>query len=273
MAMENNQQNDVNEIDLLELVGYYLRHWYLFLVTMLLTLAAGLYICKFVVKPQYESTTKIIILNQQNNGSLTYSDMQLASQLTKDYQELIKSRDVLETVIRNCGLNDNYSTLLSRINVANVTDTRILSITVTDPSPQMAQVIANNIRETASDHIRGVTDVEAVNMVENANLPTEPASPSVKKWAVVSAAIGILIMLVILSIRFLTDDSIKTADDIEKYLGLSTLAVIPKMTATANAVSSSKKKATSKSSGTKSSSSSKSGSAGKTASASSEKSK
>ncbi|WP_298034538.1 YveK family protein [uncultured Dysosmobacter sp.] len=219
--------NDVIEIDVLELLMYYLRRWYIFVLAAVGTLVAGMAICIFLITPKYESTTKIIILNQQNSGSLTYSDMQLASQLTKDYEELIGSRDVLEQVITECGLEDSYETLLNRITIQNVTDTRIIKITVEDPSPAAAQTIANSIRETAAEHIRSVTDVEAVNMVETANFPLEQSSPSLKMWAVLSAAVGFLIVLIVLTVRYVVDDTIKTSEDVEKYLGLSTLALIP----------------------------------------------
>lgn len=112
--------------------------------------------------------------------------------------------------------------------VENITDTRIISITVEDPSPAMAQQIANSIRETAAQHIKNVTDVEAVNVTEAANFPTEPSSPSVTLWAILSAGLGFLIVFVIQLVRFLSDDTIKSTDDVEKYLGLPTLALIPR---------------------------------------------
>ena len=221
------KNKDVIEIDVVEVFLFMLRRWWMFILSMVLVLAIGLSICMFVITPKYESTTKIIILNQQNNGTLTYSDMQLASQLTKDYEELIVSRDVLETVISDCRLEDDYDDLLDRVKVENITDTRIISITVEDESPSMAQRIATSIRETAAEHIKSVTDVEAVNIAEEANLPVEQSSPSVLLWAVFSAAAGFLLVFVLLLVRFLSDDTIKSAEDVTKCLALSTLALIP----------------------------------------------
>lgn len=218
---------DVIEIDVAEIFLYMLRHWRMFLLAMGLTLAAGLSICLFAITPKYESTTKIIILSQQNSGTLTYSDMQLASQLTKDYEELIVSRDVLESVIHECLLKDDYEDLLRRVKVENMTDTRIIAITVEDESPLMAQRIAASIRETAAEHIKNVTDVEAVNIAEEANLPVEQSSPSVPLWAALSVAAGFFLVFVIQLVRFLSDDTIKSSEDVEKYLGMSTLALIP----------------------------------------------
>lgn len=221
------KNKDVIEIDVVEVFLFMLRRWWMFILSMVLVLAIGLSICMFVITPKYESTTKIIILNQQNNGTLTYSDMQLASQLTKDYEELIVSRDVLETVISDCRLEDDYDDLLDRVKVENITDTRIISITVEDESPSMAQRIATSIRETAAEHIKSVTDVEAVNIAEEANLPVEQSSPSVLLWAVLSAAAGFLLVFVLLLVRFLSDDNIKSVEGVTKCLALSTLALVP----------------------------------------------
>ena len=43
----------------------------------------------------------------------------------------------------------------------------------------------------------------------------------------VAGLIGFLIMAALIIIRYVLDDSIKTSDDVEKYLGLSTLSLIP----------------------------------------------
>ena len=223
------KEKDVIEINVVDLFLFMLRRWWVFLSATVGTLAIGLVICLLVLTPKYESTTKIFILTQQNNGSLAYSDMQISGQLTKNYEQLIMTRDVLEAVITQCGLEDDYEELLDRVTVENITDTYIISITVEDPSPAKAQEIANSIRDIAAAHIKDVTDVEAVNMAETANLPTEPSSPSVMLWAVLSAAAGFMIVFIIQIVRFLSDDTIKSEADIQKYLGLPTLVAIPKV--------------------------------------------
>ena len=56
--------------------------------------------------PTYQSVTKIYILNKQDSSStnVTYNDLQVGTQLVKDYSELIKSRFVLEAVIEQLDL-------------------------------------------------------------------------------------------------------------------------------------------------------------------------
>ncbi len=225
--MENKNNNDVIEIDLLEIMGLLLSRWLLIMLVGITTALIGFAISFFVIAPTYESTTKIYILNKNESQNVTYSDMQLGTQLTKDYSELINSRYVLEEVIQKLRLNLDYQGLKEKVSVSSPTDTRIVAITVTDKDPVEAMNIANAIRESASNHIGNVMDIDAVNVVESANMPTKKAGPSYLKWTVIAGMLGVLLVCAMILIKYLLDDTIKTSEDVERYLGLSTLAIIP----------------------------------------------
>lgn len=221
------QENEV-EINLMELVPY-LFHWlWLLLIVGLFTGAIGFSVSAFFMTPKYQSTTKVYILNKSNKSdNVTYSDTQLATNLTKDFKEMIKSRYVIETVIENFSLNESYETLAGNVSVSNTTDTRIIGISVKDSDPARAQFLANAIRDVAAIHLKNVMDLEAVNVVEEANLPNKPVEPSKKKFTMIGFAIGFIICGGILVLRYYLDDSIKTSEDIEKYLDMTVLASIP----------------------------------------------
>ncbi|MBP7348127.1 MAG: protein-tyrosine kinase [Butyrivibrio sp.] len=222
--------DDVIEIDLFEVFGVLMRHIWAIIAFTLIFAIAGFAFSKFVLPEQFQSTTKIYILNKSDSvgSNVTLNDVQTSTQLTKDYAELITSRYVLETVMHNMNIADmKYEDFKDKITVDTPTDTRIVSITVTDTSPKLAQQIANNVREVAAAHITKVMDIDAVNIVEDANLPDEKSAPSCSRWAVVAGLIGFLLMAALVIIRYVLDDSIKTSEDVEKYLGLSTLALIP----------------------------------------------
>ena len=226
--METNQsQDNVIEIDLYELFHLLLSKLWLIIAVGMFTGLIAMGISKFVLAPTYQSTTKIYILNKQNDQNVTYSDVQMGTQLAKDYKELINSRYVLEEVIQKQKLNMDYNSLLSKVAVTTPADTRVVAITVTDTDQVRTMNVANCIREVASDHIQNVMDVEAVNVVESANMPTKKAGPSVSKWSMVGGMLGVLIVCAIAIIGYLMDDTIKSSEDVEKYLGLSTLALIP----------------------------------------------
>lgn len=225
--MQTSNQEDVIEIDLQDLFGLLLHHIWIILLSTIIAGGIGFVLSFFVITPKYESTTSIYISNKQENNLMTYSDAQLATQLTKDYEELIVGRFVLEQVIEQFDLEDEYEDFKENVTVANTTDTRIINITVKDTNPERARRLADSIRDIASKHIKSVTDVEAVNVADEANLPVEPSEPSVPKWTLIGALLGMVLCAGILILRYLLDDTIKSSDDIEKYLGLSTLALIP----------------------------------------------
>ena len=223
--MQENQNEDVMEIDLLEIFGLLLHRWWMIVLSSILTGILGFLLSFFVIPDEYESTTEIYILN--SGEDIAYTDLQMGATLTKDYAHLITTRDVLEQVITDLGLEDTYNSLEDRISVDTPTDTRIVSITVTDRDPKQAQMIANAVRETASEHIKNVTDVDAVNVASMANDPAEPSAPSVPIWTALGALIGGVLCGGVILVKYLLDDTVKTSDDVEKYLNLSTLGMIP----------------------------------------------
>ncbi len=222
------RHSDEIEIDLLEVIHVLLSRLWLILGAGLLVAAVCFAVSRFVLTPTYESTTKIYILNKSDSTTVTYSDVQMGTQLTKDYAELINSRYVLEKVISQLSLNEmEYEELLDSVSVNTPTDTRIVSITVEHTDPAQAMNIADCIREVAGEHIQNVMDIDAVNVVEPANMPTEKAGPSVMKWTLFGGIAGVFLICAVILILYLLDDTIKSSEDVEKYLGLSTLALIP----------------------------------------------
>lgn len=223
--------DDEITIDLAELFGV-LWHWiWLILLVALLFANAAFAFSKFVIPEEFQSTTKIYVLDKESGsgGQSTYTDLQVGSQLTKDYAELITSRTVIEKVIADNHLESvyDYKEFLSKVEVNTPTDTRIVSITVTDTNPALAQALADDIRVEASDLIIDTMQINAVNTYEVANLPTEKSAPSCSKWAMMGALLGTLLVAGIVTLQYILDDTIKTSEDIEQYLGLSTLALIP----------------------------------------------
>ena len=216
--MENQtvNNNDEVEIDLGEVFHLLLSKLGVIILSGIVFCLAAVMGTMLLITPKYESTTKIVVLSKQDSSTLT-----------KDYAELIKSRTVTEGVIAQLKLDMTHEELLKKLSVDTPTDTRVVSITVTDTDPYTAAQIANAVRDIASKHIQQVIDIKAVNVVETANIPDEPSSPSVPKNGVIGGLLGILLAAAVVLIVYLTNDTVKTPEDVEKYLGLSVLGTIP----------------------------------------------
>lgn len=226
--METTQQNnDEMEIDLLELFHVL---WSKALVILLSAAVAGLaamLVTQVFLTPQYQSTTKMYILTQQNNEIVTSSDLQASEQLTQDCAQMIQSRQVAESVISQLNLDMTAQELLGKVTVTTSTDTRIVTIDVQDEDPYQACDIANALRTIAANTIQDVMNIEAANVFEEANIPETPVSPSTMKNTLVGAVLGFIIAVAVIIISYLMNDTIRTADDVERYLHLSTLGTIP----------------------------------------------
>ena len=231
--METNQlmsQEDEIEIDIRGIVLDLWRKLPLIILIGILTAMLGFGYGVFMVTPMYRSSTQMFISTQLSEGSVSelMYDMQIGTMLTQDYAVMIKSRHVLEQVIEDLEMEDtSYQQLVSQISVTLPEDTRIVTISVVDANPVDAMKIADTVRERAAEHITNVMGVEAVNVVDTADLPTTSISSSPLKYAFLGGFAGCFLMCAVFALRFILNDSVKTPDDVEKKLGLSVLAVVP----------------------------------------------
>lgn len=130
--MEKTYDDDEIEIDLLELLGEFRRKIWIILGTIILFGSAAGAFSAFVLTPQYKSTAMVYILSKETTLT-SLADLQIGSQLTKDYKIIVTSRRVLNQVIEDMELNLTYKELVEKVTIDNPQDTRILSISVEDP--------------------------------------------------------------------------------------------------------------------------------------------
>lgn len=224
--MNQERSNDI-EFDLREIFSVLIAKAPLILLTGLIFAIVSAAGTKLFITPQYQSVTKMYVLNQQNNDTLTSSDLQTSTLLTKDYAVLIQSRTVTEDVIKKLQLKISHEELLKKLTVATTNDTRVITIKVLDKNPLMARDIANAIRDTSAEHIKKVMNIEAVNVVDEANIPSGKFSPNTTKNAVIAGVLGCFLAIAAVLISYISNDTIKTSEDVERYLNLATLGTIP----------------------------------------------
>ena len=211
--------NDELTIDLGELFSVLWNKIYIIILAGIVLAFAAFAYTQLLITPKYTSTTSMyMLMKTEGSTGLTTSDLQTGTQLTQDYMELTKSRSVLEKVISTLNLDMSVEELSNSVTTANKENTRIMTIQVENEDPELAREIADALRETASDMIENIMDIDAVNTIEKANLPTSPSSPSVMKNTAIGAMLGILLSAGIIILIFILDDTVKTPDDVENYL-------------------------------------------------------
>lgn len=223
--MKNQEVNTI-EIDVLALLRTIWRKKFLILLIALITTGLAYAYSAFWVTPQYDATTRIYVVNQNNEASpsLTNQDLQAGSFLVKDYKEIILSQDVLAKVTDSLGLEED---LKSKVTVNIPVDTRILSISVRDSDPVQAANIANTLREEAAQKIIDVTKVSDVTTLEEARTAEEPSTPRTNRNIALGFVAGAALATALVLVFEVLDDRVKRPQDIEELLGLPLLGIVP----------------------------------------------
>ncbi|HEM3710575.1 TPA: capsular biosynthesis protein CpsC [Streptococcus suis] len=222
----NNQEANTIEIDVLSLLRTIWRKKFLILLTAILTTGLAFAYSAFLVTPQYDSTTRLYVVNQSsdNGAGITNQDLQAGSFLVKDYKEIILSQDVLKNVTTTLGITDDIK---EKITVNIPVDTRILSISVRDSDPNQAATVANTLRDEAAKKIIEVTKVSDVTTLEAALPAEKPSTPQTKRNLVLGFVAGAFLATALVLVLEVLDDRVKRPQDIEESLGMTLLGVVP----------------------------------------------
>ena len=216
-------------IDLREYFGIIKkRFWIIALLTVVAAVVSAV-ISFFVLQPVYETKTTLIVDTNTNEETqtLTGDQFSVSQKLAVTYGEIIKSRTVLEPVIKNLNLTESYEALAGKITVSAVKDTQIISISVQDTNPQKARDIANQIPTVFTKQVKRITNANGVEVIDKAITPKSPIKPNKIMNVAIAAVLGMMIGLFVVFLIEYLDNKIKTPQDIEKHLGLPVLGVIP----------------------------------------------
>lgn len=181
----------------------------------------------FLVRPTYKSTAKMYVVSASKNSVVDLDALNIGTSLTADYEQLMLSYPVLEQVINKLNLDMDSDTLAKMITLENSTDTRILNINVVSTDPKSARDIANTLMDVSVDYLPKTMSTNAPNVAQKAKLADHKDGPSYTKYTVIGALAGAFLYCMYLVVKYLMDDTIHTADDMEKYFDIVPLAVIP----------------------------------------------
>ena len=218
------QQEDT--IDLVELFWVLVNHWKIILLTMLITaMLAGVYYL-VGVKPSYQADASIFITN--NESVITVSDLQLSSELTEDYAKIIKSRNVLKQVIKELDLDLDYIGLSKLVSVTNPDNSHIITITVTRGDVELCRDIANSLMNIGLDRIYQVVGSSEPTVIDYSEAEAvDEITPALTKYLAIGLLLGLIAACGLICVRYMTDTTLKTEDDLKRYLDIPVLSVIP----------------------------------------------
>ena len=223
----------MEEINLKELFDYIKERLLMIIIMVLAVLVIGSVYSVFVKTPMYRSKTSIVLVSDDGQAgtqsTISQSDVQLNKGLVPTYKEIVTSRKIVEKVITNLSIDYTYEELVKMITVSNNTNTEIIEITVKNADKALAADIANEIRIVFGDEIKNIYQLQNVKTVDKATEAEKPYNINIFKDLVIYLLIGIVVSFGTIFVIYYFDTTIKSADEIEKKLGLPVVGIIPKV--------------------------------------------
>ena len=228
------EQNDTQKvITFAELWEVFVDHVWMIVIVGLLAFGLITGYSVITYRAEYTSTSTVYLLQQKDNGGTastntpTSSDFSLALSTVNDCTRTFKSHRVLDAVITQLGMPVSYAQLSDMITINNPTSTRFLEISVTANNPQDAKIIVDKLCEIGAQTVVDVMGIDQVNIVDKGTLNENPSNSMI---TILNFAVGIgaaVAVYIIYLLAYMLDDRIGTPDDIQKYLNLAVLGLIP----------------------------------------------
>lgn len=223
----------MEELDLKELFFMFWNKKLEIILITLMFVAVGIGYSYFFVKPEYTSTTSLVLAQssssgQTGDGAISATDLTMNSKLVSTYSELIKRKAILGQVCENLNIPDsNIQELRGKIKVNSAKNTEIIEISVTNKDPNKAAAIANEIAKVFGEKIVEIYNISNVYLLDRAEANAVPSNINHMKDVVIFAFIGLVIAAVYVLIANMLDNTIKTEQDVEATTELLVLSSIP----------------------------------------------
>lgn len=221
-------EQDYETIDLREILFLIKNNILAIIASTLVCALLGFIVTAFLLTPKYEaSATMIVNSRQEQTANLTNDMITTAKNLVSTYSIIIKSDTVLDKVIEQLGLELTYEQLSKKVTVSAVDSTQVMKIAVQDENPAVAKSITEAITRIAPGIIQDKVEAGSVKVISEARAGDHPVSPNKARNTAIAGLLGMVLSVGIVFLREMLNNTFKTDDDIQKYLGFTVLGVIP----------------------------------------------
>ncbi len=218
----------MEEIDIREIISYFLNKivYFSLIVAAVVALFCVYYI--FMQKPEYTSKTSIILTGLNSTSDpIAQNDLSVNQKLVSTYQEIVKSKRVLNQVVGNLGLNYTTDELSKMIRVTAKSDTEIIVVSVTCLNNDEAYKIAKEVAKVFSSEAKDLYNLSNISILDEAEVSFTPSNINIPKQIAISVFVGFFLGFVIIFIIYYFDNTIKNSTDIEKKFGFVILGNVP----------------------------------------------
>ncbi|WP_289128200.1 YveK family protein [uncultured Clostridium sp.] len=204
------------------------KRWILIVsITLVATLISGI-LSFFVIKPTYETSTKVFIGKEESNlEGYNSNDIQMYQKLLQTYAETIKTNEVVQAAINNTGADLTVSAVKGALTVTPVSDTQILQIKYQNNDPELAKEILENITNEFVVLAKELVPNGNVRVIEAVQLPEDPVAPNKKMNIAIAFLLGLMVSVGLVFLLEYLDNTFKNKENLERELDIPALGVIP----------------------------------------------
>lgn len=224
------KENEETVIDLGRLLLTLKKNLFSIIAWAVVGLIISLVVLFVFIEPKYSATTDILVNQKNDNVQTQYAAQQADLGAVTTYEDILKRSVILSPVLKEVKARDNYKgslgDLQKSVSVSNETNSKIISVTVTDRDAYTAADVANTVAKTFKEKIVKMMKIDNVTIVSNAKPNPSPVFPKKTLGALVGIVLGALIGVAIAIVRELTDKTVKDMDFLTDEVGLTSLGTV-----------------------------------------------
>lgn len=206
--------------------------WIIIAVSIVSAVLFFLYNTFFVTK-MYTSQALLYVSNmsERKTNVVTSSDVTVSRELLDTCVVILNSRTVLDKVeakiAEESDLKYTASQIKGMITAQSVSSTEVFRISITNPNPLHAQIIADAIITIAPSEIKRVLNAGAVSIIDYATRPVAPSSPNVPMQTMFGGVIGAILSVFVVVVNQVFDNRVKDEFTLLENFELPIIGIIP----------------------------------------------
>ena len=207
------------DINLKEYFDVIKRRAWIIVVLMIITTAAGMAYNQLNNTLLYQTSTRIILAPDAKENNQDMSTLMV----------MIKDPIIMEEVKKELNIDLPAEAIASKITVARLEESQVVSIAVTDTDPNRAVAIANTTAEVYKKEIVDILSFEQVQLLSKAKLNPYPINENQNRNLVAAAVFGLVVGIGIVFLLDALDGTIRDRNEIEEYLDIPVIGSISRM--------------------------------------------
>ncbi|MFI2711122.1 polysaccharide biosynthesis tyrosine autokinase [Micromonospora sp. NPDC018662] len=209
------------------------RHWWIMLVTVMLTVGAAALVT-VRTPPRYQASVTFFVTTPSQAVTAAYQGSLFLQQRVKSYADLLTSDRLAQSVVADAPLGLTADQVRSRISTSTKPDTVLLTATVTDTDQTRALKTTEALSAKFTELVRKVetppneqVSPVKVEVVSGPRVTASPVSPRPVRNLVLGGLLGLLVGAGLAVLRGLADVRMRDAAALQRVTGSPLLGEIP----------------------------------------------